>query len=315
MPRTYKKSNKKSIYHIQRRLYSALVVLLVLGVVGGRFAVGLLVSEEANQDTGQSAAPNSSQIAPRSGSDELTLEQPLDIVAVDVSKELTRIAEEFQEETGASVAISVQSLNGAFSAQVNESEKFAAASLYKTLAAYVVLQRVDRDELALDMKTDTSDTIGECIVQAITVSDNPCGVALQSLAQPYSADNLMRGWGYEQTTLSGYYPETSAQDQAQLLEDIFRGERLSDSSREFLLQQLANQKITNRLPDLEGVDVYAKTGDIDGSVHSVALINGGGATYTAVILTDKWSASILSKYSAIADIHSAMHEVITNESR
>ena len=71
----------------------------------------------------------------------------------------------------------------------------------------------------------------------------------------------------------------------------------------------------DRMPAYEGATVYSKTGDLEGVVHSTAIIELSESVYTISILTDNWSDGILSKYSAIEDIHGEVYKVITQNER
>ncbi len=285
-------------------------MLIIAFVAYGRFAVDQSVSNEASDETSQSEVQTSIPLA-RVASVPLNTETDLKPVEIDISQELQTLIDGFAEEHDASISINIQALDESFSASHNPELQQNAASLYKTLAAYKVLQLVDDDQLSMQTKTSTGRTIEDCIELAITVSDNPCGMVLQSLARSTETDEEALDWGYDQTTLSGYFPQTSALDQHKLLSDIYLGQRLSDESQEFLLDQLANQQITNRTPEYEDTKLYLKTGNLGGAVHSAALVETPTVSYTISVLTSDWSESLLSKYSAISDIHESTHKAIT----
>lgn len=287
--------------------------LAILGsVVGSRFVIGQSVSDEAS-NTG---ANNSSQRQPIVISDtELQTQETIERIPTTTSADIQAVIDSFISEHDADIGIAVRALDGSFEASYMEQGQFDAASLYKTLGAYKVLQRVDAGDLSLSQPTSAGATLEECIEKAITVSDNPCGIVLQDLANPYLTDLEANDWGYEQTTLSGYFPKSSPIDQTDLFMDIYRGSRLSATSQALLLDALANQRVLNRTPDYGNATMYLKTGDIKNAVHSSALIEAPNITYAISIFTDNWNESLLSKYSAISDIHEAIHKAITQDER
>ena len=303
--------SKKSTL-LQRRLFAVrigLTLALVTIMASGRFLVDqALTFEASNQSSAVSTVPNPS---PLEVPTVVSKESLLQTVEVSRSQQVQEVIDGFiAEHSDGDIAVSVQALDGSFSAGHKQQQAYNSASLYKTLAAYKVLQMVDANELSLSQQTSTEKTIEECIEAAITVSDNPCGIVLQSLAGGSSTDQATLTWGYNETTLSGYYPQTSAYDQNQLFADIYNGNRLSADSRTLLLSYLADQKITNRTPEYGDATLYLKTGDLSSVIHSAGLVESSDLSYTIAVLTDDWDVDLHSKYSAISEIHVQIHEAI-----
>lgn len=239
------------------------------------------------------------------------LAPPTSVVQTTSSK-LKKLLNEFAlAHPDAKLGISITSERADFSASLNPNQVFKSASLYKTVAAYRVLQMIQNGLYSLEDTATGRFSIADCIELAITVSDNTCGVALQSLSSPTLADTAIKGWGYKNTTLSGYYPETSAKDQNLLFSDIYSGDRLDPQMQDFLLLQLKNQRIVNRMPTLKNATIYHKTGDIASVVNSSALIRTKkGTAYTVSILSDEWNENLTTKYSDIATLHKSIHALV-----
>lgn len=306
----YSINQKQRIWQRSLRLVQTSFILLALaGMVGARFMIDQsLTSEASNQSSSVVKLENPEPISPQ----HTEIIQPLTVVKLDIGAELQIVIDEFvNENPDANIAISVRALGGEFSAGVKQNEEFNAASLYKTLAAYKILQMVDAGTLSLSQLTSAGHDINTCLEKAITISDNPCGIALQELADAKSTDQAALTWGYSNSTLSGYYPRTSAEDQNQLFEDIYSGKRLGDDSKQLLLGYLAGQKILNRTPEYKDAKLYLKTGDLDNTINSSALIEMPSGSYTISVLTDDWDIPYFRKYSAIEDIHVRIHEVIS----
>lgn len=291
----------------------SLIGLMLVSIVAGRFAIDQTLTFEASNES-----PNIVEL-PLPVARETVATKAFDTaeqIEIDLSSEIQSIIDDFAAMyPDASFGIIVESVDESFSASLNQDQQFDSASLYKTLAAYKVLQLVDEGELKLDQMINSNDSLGMCIEKAIIVSDNPCGIALQKLANPTATDLAALSWGYGQTTLSGFYPQTSAQDQHRLFSDIYNGFRLTAESQDLLLSHLSNQKILNRTPAYSDAKLYLKTGDLDNVVNSSALIESSSSIYTISVLTDNWDIGYLSKYSAIEDIHRSIHEVITQNER
>lgn len=308
MGKKAKQFQTKSGHFTQLRLLIAVFLLATL--VTGRFAVGIITSNEAS--SGPERNNTASQLpSEREATVELENQTILESVQVDISEELQKLVNDFNDKNDGYQAVYIRALDDSFEAAIDANHQMDSASLYKTLAAYKVLQRIDAGELSMQSRTSAGASLERCLELAIVISDNPCGIALQSLANPYDTDQQARAWGYTNTTLSGYYPQTSAYDQYQLFRDIYNGKRLSSDSHELLLTHLANQEITDRTPTYLEDTLYLKTGDLGGVVHSSALVETSTTVYTISVLTDEWPADLNAKYAAISDLHGEVHRVVT----
>lgn len=280
----------------------------------GRFVVAQIVQPAVGGIETPLSASGSGQIQPLESNVSLAPEQTVEPLESNLSKELSAKLESVrQDHPDATISVVISAMDDSFEAKLIPQQQFISASLYKTLAAYKVLQLVDAEQLSLDRIIVDGHSLRECIELAITVSDNPCGIALQSLASPYETDQQALDWGYAQTSLSGYLPTTSAQDQHYLLKDIYQGRRLSEDSQTLLLSSLAAQQITNRTPSYDDATLYLKTGDLEGAIHSSAIVETDNVTYTVSVLTDNWNDSDSNRYSVIEGIYKSVHSIIIGQ--
>ena len=286
---------------------------LIATLLGGRFFVNLITTSEASN------APTSIASDQVSASDRQLPNyrpaEPAEYIGNPVEELLQAEIDSFAlKNPNARVGISIQSLveTDPFKAQINADQQFSTASLYKTLAAYHVLRRVDNGELSLKQNAEGEHDLEACIRRAISKSDNPCGVVLQRLARPQIADADQIEFGYTRTTLAGVYPHTTANDQNLLLSDIYTGNRLSKESHELLLSALENQTILDRTPNYDNATLYLKTGDIKNVVNSSAIIEGDKRVYSINLLTDDWDILYTDKYQQIDALHRSIHEILAS---
>ena len=187
----------------------------------------------------------------------------------------------------------------------NADRVFRSASLYKTLAAYRTLQRVDANQLNLQYVID-------CVNLAIRISDNDCGINLQAAAQTDAANDIFTDLDMPNTTLSGYYPKTTAADQAQLYKNIYHASGLSENSHQILMQALSNQLVTNRMPNYPAnVSSFHKTGDLENEVHSATIVERSDDAYVLVILSDNWSLPLNQRYQVIRNFALSVDTIIS----
>lgn len=216
-----------------------------------------------------------------------------------VAAELQAIVNTFAQSNSASAGLVVADLRTKARAELNPSEQFVSASLYKLFVAYVTLSDVDTGTLAL---TDTTKgmgvSVGSCLNIMITVSDNPCGVALGGMYGWSALDTRLASEGYANTILNNFsqkgssfvYQKTSAEDVALLLTRLYNGELLSEKSSNHFFDLLKAQQINDRLPSglPEGTVIAHKTGELDGYLHDAGIVFGPNGDYLVVLLTGQW---------------------------
>lgn len=224
-------------------------------------------------------------------------------------EQVEELLDAFVTEHDGNMGIALHSSDNSVTYTYNAEAIFETASLYKPLAAFAVLERINRQELSLDSPGIEGYTVGECIELAITISDNPCGVLLQSLSQPYTYAYRLKELGLTDTVLGGYYPSTTANDYAAFIDFLLSSDSASATT---ILDAMSRQRILDRLPSYPAnAKVFHKTGDLGGTMNSTTIIETDEVTYTITILTDTWEEALLSKYSALADMHEALHQIMS----
>lgn len=301
------KKQEKQLFRIPLHIKIVAAIALVAVLLIARFSVSLIVPAEAN-NIPQANATSLPQPLPQP---QYRLQTPLSPFTPPLEDQLAEVLNSWVETVGeARLGIQISALDGSYGAAYNSYEVFKAASLYKTLAAYGALQRVDKGELSLTMQIEEAFSLQDCIDRAITLSDNPCGAALQRWANPYILDTQLQERGFNETTISGIFPVTSARDQQRLFTEIYSEERLSAASQEILLEALRNQQVLNRTPDYANATAYVKTGDLDDIVNSTTLVASDEHAYVISVLSEDWDVSLWEKYTAIKQLHEEVHDVI-----
>jgi beta-lactamase class A len=204
-------------------------------------------------------------------------------------------------------------------ASSNADTIFTSASLYKLFVAKAIYAGIDAGSIRYtDIAPGTNLNVQNCLNQMITVSSNPCGEALGSLAGWDSQNASLRAAGFTHTTLRQYDSEqTSASDVALLLKKLYNGSLLSSSSSTAFINLLKAQQINDRLPVglPVGVSVAHKTGDLNGLAHDAGIVYAPSGNYIAVALSGPWNNTSQAYswfngfsdtlYSALASTHGA----------
>lgn len=193
---------------------------------------------------------------------------------------------------GAPSGIVVIDLKTGISASSNPDQVFTAASLYKLFVAESVYQKIDQGQLTLNSPAGNGQSVGQCLNNMITWSDNNCGVTLGTLVGWERQNSRLQAAGFGHTMLRASNSElTSSGDVALLLKRLYDGTLLSDASNQHFLGLLKAQQVNNRLPARlpAGTVVAHKTGDLDGLLHDAGIVYGPKGNYLVSIMSGPWS--------------------------
>lgn len=228
--------------------------------------------------------------------------------------ELKNTLSEFATSQPNNTAVVVHELTSDVVVSHNAKQSVVSASLYKPFAAIAALKLVDNGQLSLDSVLAETDgrNVRQCVIDTISVSDNPCGHSLLSTASLTVPQ--LRADGYSGTDLSGLYPVTTAADVTKLFEQIYKGKLLSKASHQLLLGALKDQKINDRLPTglPKGAAAAHKTGDLEGYAHDAGVIYGPNGDYIITILSepDTSGRNLVERYVSMGQLSAKVYKLI-----
>ena len=212
---------------------------------------------------------------------------------VENQQTLNQILANFVAANPGSWSIVVKDLKTGVTASYNPTQQEASASLYKLFVADHIYQRIDLGQLSLSEQAgnDTGLTIGGCLQEMITISSNPCGIALGNMLNWGDQNQALLEEGYNQTDLASPQ-QTSAQDVSTLFEKLYDGTLVSAGSTQAFLGLLKDQQVNNRLPQglPAGTVIAHKTGDLNGYEHDAGIVYGPNTNYLVVVMSGPWSA-------------------------
>lgn len=198
----------------------------------------------------------------------------------------------------------------------NPNKRFLAASLYKLYVAEAVYREIDAGKLKLTAPAGkTGMTVSACLKAMINISNNPCGVALGTMVGWNAQNPYLQEQGYMNTYLRAVgIQETSAADTALLLQRLYSGKLLGETSTRDFINNLKNQQIDNRLPQglPKGTEIAHKTGDLDGVVHDAGIVYTPEGDYLIVVMTGPWKNPDLMP-AKFASLSSDVYEIYTSQ--
>lgn len=212
-------------------------------------------------------------------------------------------------------AVYVHELGSGAAVSAYATRSFISASLYKPFVAVAALKMVDQGRLSLDavLAGTGGRTVRQCVIDTISVSDNPCGHSLLSTTQ--LTVPKLRADGYARTDLSGLYPVTTAGDVAKLFEHIYKGDLLKPSSNRLLLNALKQQAVNDRLSAglPKGTTLAHKTGDLEGYAHDAGIVYSKAGDYIVVVLSgpNADEQTLAERYSAFGRLSAAIHKSVS----
>lgn len=207
-------------------------------------------------------------------------------------------------------SVVVRNLEDGRSAQLNGSEVYYAASLYKMSILLEVFKQAEEGRLdlgrvvtleprhaeydlqtleLLDLQTGDALSVMDAVRAMIVVSDTSTAVLLQELVGAREADETLRGLGMEDTSFNNRDLPATAADMSTLLQAIAGATGVSPEARtrmlQLLLQEGYKDGIAAGVP--EGTPVAHKTGSYADATHDVALVWGPGGPYTIAVMSDQ----------------------------
>ena len=170
---------------------------------------------------------------------------------------------------------------------INDDEKMIAASLIKLFIAGEFYTLAEEGELDADNFHNMPDLM-------ISISDNGAANSLISACTMDKINEFASEKGYEETELNrrmlewnGTENYTSARDCGKMLEEVLKGEYVSEEASERILEALRDQQRTSKIPAGVPVEVETanKTGELDNVDNDAAIVWSPECTYILCIMS------------------------------
>jgi beta-lactamase class A len=157
------------------------------------------------------------------------------------------------------------------------------ASTYKMFVAYSVLKRVDAGTMSMTDAVNGK-TVDACLQTIIIDSDNDCAIALAERIGWITIQNEGKALG---ATALDWTKELSGtvSDASVIPIKLARGEILSDSSRNYLLDLMKRQRFRSGIPAGTSYVVANKVGFFDGWLNDAGIVYAGEVPYVLAIYT------------------------------
>lgn len=147
---------------------------------------------------------------------------------------------------------------------------------------------------------------------ALQQSDNTAAHVLEILIGEDKVQDLVNSWGLKQTNMAEN--KTTVYDMALLFEKIYKNEITDAAKTKELLEFMTDTDFEDRLPKglPSGTKIYHKTGDGEGFVHDLGIIETEkGAYYLGVMTSDIGDNEEQTK-ATIAEISKKVYNSIIN---
>lgn len=162
---------------------------------------------------------------------------------------------------------------------------FESASIYKMYLIYALSQRMPRDQWD-SVKVDGGRTITQCVNAMLIRSDNPCGTSIADKIGWSRAQADIRAGGYSHTVINRIPITSTANDTSKFLQELYAGTNFTPQLRDEMLasmrKSIFRQGIVAGCP---GCSVANKTGNLNGYLHDVAIIQVDGKDFALSIFS------------------------------
>jgi beta-lactamase class A len=241
------------------------------------------------------------------------------IVAQKTDKKLQLKIEGLIKEFKGDVGIYVKAIKKGATVSINADTVFPTASMVKVPILIGIMDKINKGELQYrqqliykdsllyagedilgSFKTDEKIELSKLMMLMLTMSDNTASLWLQSLAGTGTRINeILDSLGFLTTRVNSRTPgreinrevygwgQTTPKEMAALLEKIYHGEIVSDSLSNKMLRLLGrsywDEEALSQVPPT--IEIFSKSGAVDGSRSEVLLVNAPGHPYLFCICT------------------------------
>ena len=239
--------------------------------------------------------------------------------------DLQPLIDEVAARHAGSIGLVVQHLGTGESASLGADQQFTAASLYKLFVLATAAARLDSGELDLSevLTVTPAMTVGnpyadllagtranvDCALRTMVEMSGNTAAALLMRRVGVSAINAhMQSLGLRQSAITADGATTSASDMARLLSLIARGEAASPATTAHMLELLAAQQQSDRLPAPLPLNVRVahKTGELPGLRHDAGIVFAPSGPYLFVALVED-APSETEARATIVDLSQAVY--------
>lgn len=232
----------------------------------------------------------------------IDLGKSFNIIQDSDDKKLQGIIEKNYDPKNGDLAVYIETLDGKVKFTLNETAKYPSASLYKLVLIAATLQEVELGRLKLESTLSASkqhladvfgevdfgyeeagDNISYSVDEALTrvgrISDNFAAIMLsEKVRQTHTAKGdplaeIAQSLGMKNTTF-GDNVQTSTEDTGTYYKALYRGEIVSKTVSDQIVDYLALSQISDRIPALlpKKIKVIHKTGELAGVRHDAGLV-------------------------------------------
>jgi beta-lactamase class A len=271
---------RKYTHTLGNIIISFISLILIFTVVGYG-----LVSRELQPIASADALAGTEVMGAQTVAQAKTIETPTTpSLTTDNIQAMTQSMQSAIASTNADVSVSIVDIKTGDAYNYGYTGTFLGASVNKLVTATLVLHMIDQGKLSLNTIID-GQTTTSLLTKMIEQSDNN---AWQSLNDKITSKEL-RAWAKTNGWNSFVFDtnEVNTADIAKLLDALYKGTLLSDASRQFLLQHMANANEANHIVQNvpSGITVYHKAGWLSDYLHDAAIIDNGNRPYVLVIFT------------------------------
>lgn len=212
------------------------------------------------------------------------------IVTQDKDSNINQMAEvirNYSQKINGQIGIYYKNITTNESVILNTDQEYYMASLYKIILTLYVLDKVRNGQLTLEEKVGTtSATLELALEEIITESNNEYA---QQLADQYGWINIERKMKKKLGIEFSFGTDLaiSTKNVGILLEDIALAQKISKSDSEYLLNLMAKQKLTSKLPKYLPSDILShnKTGEWEDYSHDAGIFYTPKANYILIFMS------------------------------
>lgn len=202
-----------------------------------------------------------------------------------------------------SATVSVKVINLKDSSVVvdmDSAKDFTSASTYKLYVAYSMLDAVEKGKESWSSPLNGT-TLDTCLTRMIVNSDNACPQAWLSRYGFDAVTQQANALGASGTHFKRSDMHTTAADLSLLLTKLYKGEILSDASRQKLFALMQRQVYRKGIPAgiASNGTVADKVGFLHNLLHDAAIVTSQKGDYVMVIMTDNSSWNTIAKAAQV----------------